>query len=199
MGVIIMPEEENKVIENQEDAQTIEPTSEETKPLEKTVYKTFESQADYDRAIQQAVKNNEEKAKKIAQKDLETRLKELEAQTERVKVEASKVAAKELLTEMGFAPSEFQDVIERFASADADATKESVKSFAERIKTEAEKIAQSKVQEVVKSTSIPKGVHTDDSLKTTEQLYRDAHQELLKNPNDSDLLLKVFQLKEKMR
>ena len=198
-------------LENTTDAEPIvdTPVADSTPPVQPS-YKTFPTQADYDREIQKAIKANEENARKKAAKELEEKtltesqkiqrqIDELNAKTESVDKKYSEVAAREVLSGLGLDREQYEVFLDGIVTVDSEETKERAKSLGTHILTVAETLAQKKIQSAMKTTPVPTGIPSDPAQKPTpETEYNDLLKQVQKNPNDRSLQMRLFAAKERL-
>ena len=180
-------------------------------PVAPTSFKTFPTQADYDREIQKAIKANEENAAKKAAKALEEKsltesqkiqrqIDELNEKTELVNRKYSEVAAREVLSGLGLDSEQYEVFLDGIVTADSEETKERAKSLGTRILTVAESLAAKKIQTAMKTTPVPAGIPIDPAQKPSpESEYNEQLKRVQKNPNDRAEMQKLFALKERLK
>ena len=185
------------------------PVVDSTTPVQPS-YKTFPTQADYDREIQKAIKANEENARKKAAKELEEKtltesqkiqrqIDELNAKTEAVNKKYSEVAAREVLSGLGLDREQYEVFLDGIVTVDSEETKERAKSLGTHILTVAETLAQKKIQSAMKTTPVPTGIPIDPAQKATpETEYNELFKQVQKNPNDRSLQMRLFAAKERL-
>lgn len=176
-----------------------------------SAFKTFQTQADYDREIQKAIKANEENAAKKAAKALEEKsltesqkiqkqIDELNAKTELVNKKYSEVAAREVLSGLGLEREQYEVFLDGIVTTDSEETKERAKSLGAHILTVAETLAQKKIQSAMKTTPVPTGIPIDPAQKPTpESEYNELYKQAQKNPNDRALMQRLFVAKERLK
>ena len=175
-----------------------------------TAFKTFPTQADFDREIQKAIKANEDNAAKKAAKALEEKsltesqkiqkqIDELNAKTELVNRKYSEVAAREVLSGLGLDREQYEVFLDGIVTADSEETKERAKSLGTNILTVAESIAAKKIQTAMKTTPVPAGIPIDPAQKPTpETEYNELLKKAQKNPNNRALMQELFAAKERL-
>ena len=180
-------------------------------PVAPTSFKTFPTQADYDREIQKAIKANEENAAKKAAKALEEKsltesqkiqkqIDELNEKTELVNRKYSEVAAREVLSGLGLERDQYEVFLDSIVTSDSEETKVRAQSLGSHILTVAESLAQKKIQTAMKSTPVPAGIPIDPATKPTPELtYNELLKKAQKNPNDRFLMQELFAAKEQLK
>jgi len=173
-------------------------------------FKTFATQADYDRDVQSKIKANEENARKKAEKELEQKslteaqkfqalADEIKAERELVKKERAEVAAKAAMTKLGIEESQYADMLDNIVSSDIEETKARAEKLGNQILTIANGIAAKKIQEQMKSTPIPQGTPNNEGTSLTdEQKLSVLLEKVRKTPNDKRLMQEYFAAKERI-
>lgn len=170
-------------------------------------FKAFLTQADFDREIQKAVKANEANATKKAEAALEakslTESQKIQAQIDAlnerqvaVDKKYAEVAAKEVLTSLGLEAKDYEPLLAGIVSTDVDETKIRADAMGKHILSIATSIATKKLQEQMKSVTVPEGSADNSTASTPEQKYNMLLAQAQKNPNDVKLRQAAFIARE---
>lgn len=177
-------------------------------------FKSFTTKAELDsyldREKQQAVKANEANAEAKAKKALEAATMtetqkiqamadEMKAERELIKKERAEVAAKAVLMKLGIADEDIDsDMLVGIVDSDIEGTRARAERLGMKITSLATSIATKKMQDTMKSVTVPASAADNSTASTPEQLYKIKLAEAQKNPNDRKLQQEVFTLREKM-
>lgn len=190
-------------------AATPEPT---TAPL--TPFKQFATEAEYksflDRERQQAVKANEanaqkkaEEAAKLAQMTAEQKMAaQLDLINEKfgeLQRGKSELAAREVLNKLGLASDVYADFLPFIVTTDETETIEKASSIGEKLLATANQLAQKKIQETMKSVTVPAGSAGAEAVATDEAKYAQILKKLAENPKNSALQAEAFAFGEALK
>lgn len=165
-------------------------------------FKTFESQGDYDRAIQQALKTREgnmreeikgqlEKeskmtAEQLAQQQLQTSQKEIEDARADIAKDRNRLSAERQFVLAGVDEKAYSKILDTVVTADKDTTDAAVKSVIDVIKAQSEKIANDKIKAAMADAKPPEGNGQNGShQQSSADKYIKARAELQKQSTDS--------------
>ena len=146
-------------------------------------FKTFTSQADYDRAIQQAVKTHEEKLKTkltpeirkqleaeanmTAEQKVQAQLDDLEAQKKALAIDKNKLKATSLFVAKGIAESEYSELLEMAVTDDETVSLERAQKILDTI----EKAANEKIKAAMKDVKKPNSAVDKPEADTADVSY----------------------------
>ncbi|QNO19000.1 capsid assembly scaffolding protein Gp46 family protein [Caproicibacterium amylolyticum] len=140
-------------------------------------FKTFESQGDYDRAIQQALKTRETNlreeiksqmeveskmtADQLAKKQIDDAKAEIEAAKNDLAKDRNRLSAERQFVLAGVDEKAYSKILDTVVTADKDTTDAAVKSVIDVIKVQSEKIANDKIKAEMASAKPPKAGNAD--------------------------------------
>ncbi|MDD3230633.1 MAG: DUF4355 domain-containing protein [Oscillospiraceae bacterium] len=160
-------------------------TDPQTEPEAKP-FKTFESQSDYDREIQQVLKTREgnmreeikgqlEKeskmtAEQLAQQQLQTSQKEIEDARADIAKERNRLSAERQFVVAGIDEKAYNTILDTVVSADKGSTDKAVKSVISIIQKQSESIANEKVKSAMADAKPPEGSAGESKKPETDMV-----------------------------
>lgn len=186
---------------NQEVRASQEP---EEKGQVETDYKTFHTQADYDRAIQKALKSREDNLRKeiknqlekeqsmtaeqIAQEKLQSSQKELEKAQREFARERNALSAERMFMKAGIPEKSYKSILDAVVTDDAEKSEDAVKTIIAGLKAAAKEMANEELKRQIGSVGVPKQSPVPESkedagVSFARELGKEAHRMMYPDTN----------------